>query len=193
MNKYIKEVRIKYNDEAEEPVLDLKLLKKRTNANTPSGLMLKYSKQFKDEKNFLMAKLFQELYTQVKNMEESEQFKAKQWRGKSGVTYQIKPDLVIAIRFRKKDIGEKPIEVKTEMTKEQINKVRHAINQLNTEKLTETRYIAELVYKKEWNKVFSNRPQHTLLVEILNYLEYKQEIKYYRSGKVKVLNQEKIK
>lgn len=192
MNNYIKEIKERSNVVIEEPILDLNLLNKRTTAKTPSGLMLKYAKQFRDNKNFLMAKLFQELYTQVRNMEVSEQFKAKQWRGKSGVNYQIKPDSVISIRFRRNDIGEKPIEVRTEMFKEQINRVRWAINQLNENKLIPTSKIAEKVYNKQWKSVFSNRPEHTILVEILNYLEYRQEIKYYRSGKVKVLNQMRL-
>ncbi len=193
MNNYITEKKVnKPLENIEEPVLDLKLLKKKTNSKTPSGLMLKYAKQFRDKKDFLMAQLFLELHSQIRNMEKTETFKAHQWRGKSGVTYQIKPDYVIALRFRKKDIGDKPTEVKTEMSKAQINRVRWAINKLNENKLIETCSIAELVYNKSWHLVFSNRPQHTILVEILNYLEYKQEIIYYRSGKIKVLNQEKL-
>lgn len=192
MNQYKKEIKEKYNKEIEEPTLDLKMLKKRTNAKTPSGLMLKYAKQFKDSKNFLMAKLFQELYTQIRNMEVSEQFKAEQWRGKSGVTYQFKPDYVISLRYRKKDRESKPQEVKIEMHKSEINRVRLAINKLNTKKYIPTSEIAEEVYNLDWHKVFSNRPKHTLLVEILNYLEYNKQIKYYRSGRVEVLNQEKI-
>jgi len=179
--------------ETEEPVLDLKLLKKKTNAKTPANLMLKYAKQFKKNKNFTMAILFQELYKQVKNMEISEEFKANQWRGSSGIDYQIKPDYIIAIRFRKRDIGEKPTKITLEIPKEEINKIRWAINQLNTKKLVRTRDIAEKAYNKEWHNIFSNRKQHILLVEILNYLEYNQEIKYYRSGKIKVLYQQKLK
>ncbi len=190
MNKVIFE-RGKFERE-EEPMLDLKMLKKRTSSKTPSGLMLKYAKQFRDKENFLMAKLFQELYTQIRNMEVSEEFKANQWRGKSGVTYQIKPDYVIAIRFRKKDIGEDPVEVKTEMSKEQINKVSLAINQLNTKKSINTSEIAEKVYNKAWHLVFSDRKKHTMLVEILNYLEYKKQIKYSRRGRIEVLNQVKL-
>ncbi len=194
MNKYTREVKVNEKiEEIEEPKLDLSILKKKTNSRTPSGLMLKYAKQFRKEKNFLMTQLFLELHSQIRQMEKTETFRANQWRGRSGVTYQIKPDYVIAIRFRKKDIGEKPIEVRTEITKEQINKVRWAINKLNENKLIETCYIAEKVYNKPWNLVFSNRPEHTLLVEVLNYLEYKGEIKYYRSGKVEVLNQERLK
>ena len=192
MNKYIREVKTKSQEHIEEPLLDLSILKKRSSGKTSSGICLGYIKKLhgKVPNEFIL--VLQNLYRDIKNLEISETFKAKQWRGKSGVSYQIKPDYVVAIRFRKKDIGEKPQEVRTEMSKNQINRIRWAINQLNTNKLIETRDIAELVYNKAWDKVFSNRPQHTILVEILNYLEYKQEIKYYRSGKVQVLNQEKI-
>jgi len=192
MNKYIREVKVNNVEQISEPLLDLSILKKRSSGRTPSGICLGYIKKIhgKIPNEFIL--VLQNLYRDIKNLEVSEQFKAEQWRGKSGVSYQIKPDYVIAIRFRKKDIGEKPTEIKTEMSKEMINKVRYAINQCDVKKLIETSQIAELVYNKAWDKVFSNRPQHTLLVEVLNYLEYKGEIKYYRSGKVQVLNQEKI-
>ena len=193
MNSYIREVKVKSQEEIEEPLLDINILRKRSSGKTSSGIVLGYIKKLHGKVPNEYIVVLQNLYREIKNLEVSETFKANQWRGKSGVTYQIKPDYVIAIRFRKKDIGEKPIEVKTEMSKNQINRVRWAINQLNKNKLIETRDIAELVYNKAWDKVFSNRPHHTILVEILNYLEYKQEIKYYRSGKIKVLNQEKIK
>ncbi len=195
MNKYIREVKVKSQEEISEPLLDLSILKKRSSGKTSSGICLGYIKKIhtKVPNEFIL--VLQNMYRDIKNLEVSETFKAHQWRGRSGVTYQIKPDYVIAIRFRKKDIGEKPIEVKTEMSKEQINRVRWAIRKLDYQNntLIETCNIAEKVYQKDWKLVFSNRPQHTLLVEILNYLEYKQEIKYYRSGKVQVLNQEKIK
>ncbi len=201
MNKYIREVKIGSQEEISEPLLDLSILKKRSSGKTSSGICLGYIKKLhtKVPNEFII--VLQNMYRDIKNLEVSETFKAHQWRGKSGVAYQIKPDYVIAIRFRKKDIGEKPSEVKTEMSKNQINRVRWAINMLNGSwfgkyrkeiKLIETCSIAEKVYNKDWKKVFSNRKQHTLLVEILNYLEYKQEIKYYRSGKVQVLNQEKL-
>ena len=193
MNKYIREVKVNGKiEQIEEPLLDLSILKKRSSGKTSSGICLGYIKKLHSKVPNEFILVLQNMYRDIKNLEVSEQFKANHWRGKSGVNYQIKPDLVIAIRFRKKDIGEKPIEVKTEMSKNQINRVRWAINQLNKNKLIETRDIAEKVYNKAWDKVFSNRPHHTILVEILNYLEYKQEIKYYRSGKIKVLNQEKI-
>ena len=193
MNSYIKEVKVNERiEEIKEPVLDLSILKKRSSGKTSSGICLGYIKKLHSKVPNEFILVLQNMYRDIKNLEVSETFKAHQWRGRSGVTYQIKPDYVIAIRFRKKDIGEKPIEVRTEMSKFDINKVRWAIHQLNENKLIETCDIAEKVYHKPWDKVFSNRPQHTLLVEILNYLEYKQEIKYYRSGKVEVLNQKKI-
>ncbi len=193
MNKYIREVKVdRPIEEIEEPKLDLSILKKRSSGKTSSGIVLGYIKKLHNKVPNEYIKVLESLYRDIKNLEVSEIFKANQWRGKSGVAYQFKPDYVIALRFRKKDIGEKPTEVKTEMSKEQINKVRWAINKLNRKKLIETSEIAELVYKKSWNQVFSNRKQHTLLVEILNYLEYNKEIRYYRSGKIEVLNQKNL-
>ena len=193
MNNYTREVKEKRPLESiEEPKLDLSILKKRSSGKTSSGIVLGYIKKLHGKVPNEYIIVLQNLYREIKNLEVSETFKANQWRGKSGVNYQIKPDYVIAIRFRKKDIGEKPSEVRTEMSKNQINRVRWAINKLNTKELIETCSIAEKVYQKDWKLVFSNRPQHTILVEILNYLEYVGEIKYYRSGKIKVLNQEKI-
>ncbi len=192
MNKYIREIKEKNQEEYSEPLLDLSILKKRSSGKTASGICLGYIKKLHTKIPNEYIVVLQNLYREIKNLETSETFKANQWRGKSGVTYQIKPDYVIAIRFRKKDIGDKPTEVRTEMSKAQINRVRWAINKLNENKLIATRDIAELVYNKSWQNVFSNRPHHTILVEILNYLEYKQEIIYYRSGKIKVLNQEKF-
>lgn len=194
MNNYTREVKVKKSiEEIKEPLLDLSILKKRSSGKTSSGIVLGYIKKLHSKVPNEYIIVLQNLYRDIKNLEVSETFKANQWRGKSGVNYQIKPDYVVAIRFRKKDIGEKPIEVRIEMDKFQINKVRWTINQLNENKPIETSQIAEKVYNKSWDKVFSNRPQHTILVEILNYLEYKGEIKYYRSGKVQVLNQEKLK
>lgn len=184
-----------------EPKLDLNILKHRSSGKTSSGIVLGYLKKTYKKIPLEYTKLLENIYKDIRNLETTEQFKANQWRGKSGVTYQIKPDYVISLRYRKKDPESKPELVKTEMSKEQINRVRWAINNLNGEwfgkyrkekKLIETSSVAEKVYNNDWKKIFANRKQHIILVEILNYLEYKQEIKYHRSGKVEVLNQEKI-
>lgn len=164
--------------------LDLSLLKKRGSAKTPSGLMLSYMQKAKKDSNFELVQLFQELYHQLRRMESSENFRATQWRGRSGVNFITYPDKVIAIRYRKKDIGSKPVEVRMEISKEEINRVINAIRKLNTGKEIETRDIAELVYNEPWKRVFSNRPEHIKLCEILNYLEYRKTIEYLRCGKV---------
>ena len=136
MNEYIREVKVnKRIEEYSEPKLDLSILKKRSSGKTSSGICLGYIKKLhgKVPNEFIL--VLQNMYRDIKNLEVSETFKAKQWRGKSGVSYQIKPDYVVAIRFRKKDIGEKPTEVRTEMSKNQINKIRWTINQLNKNNL----------------------------------------------------------
>ena len=154
MNKYIREVKTKSQEHIEEPKLDLSILKKRSSGKTSSGICLGYIKKLhgKVPNEFIL--VLQNMYRDIKNLEISETFKANQWRGKSGVNYQIRPDYVVAIRFRRKDIGEKPIEVRTEMSKEQINRIRWTINQLNKNKLIETSKIAEKVYNKTGIKYF---------------------------------------
>lgn len=192
MIKEIKERNIE-RESFTEPFLDLSIFKKRSSGKTSSGIVLGYIKRLYRKIPIEYVKMLENLYKEIKNLETSEQFKANQWKGKSGVEYQIKPDYVISLRYRKKEPDSIPELVKTEMSKEQINNVGNIINQLNTKKLIPTSEIAEKVYNLDWHKVFADRPKHTILVEILNYLEYKQEIKYYRSGKVEVLNQEKRK
>lgn len=171
-----------------EPKLDLSVLKKRGNGKSASGIILGYMKKFKNVGNIEMTILFQEIYKQIKNLETSERFRMEKWKGKSGIKFIEYPDKVICICHQKFDKGEKPKEIKTELTKDEINQVIYAINNLfNGDELIETSDIAELVHHKHWDKVFSTRKQHIKLTKILNYLEYKNCIHYYRTGKTKVL------
>ena len=172
--------------------LDMNIFQKKPNVKTQSGIVLHYARQFKEKKNFEYAMLLQEIYKKVRDLETSEKFKANQWRGKSGVSYQENPDFVIAIRYQKADIGEEPKEIRTELTKNDINRVIWAINQFKDKKVIETSEIAEKVYSMIWKDIFSDRKKHTKIVEIFNFLEYKKQIKYYRSGKIEVLNQKKL-
>ena len=190
-----------------ESKIDLNLLKKKGNPKTFKGLLIQKMKEARKYNNLEVCQLLQWCYKEYLRFETSERFRAEQWRGKSGVHYQITPDIIYAIRYRKKDIGEKPQEVKTALEKEEINKVRIAIYKLNKilidninraitdsegtanfkKSLIETSEIAEETYGEDWAKVFSTRTQHIKLTEILGWLEHEKEIKYYRSGKVEVL------
>lgn len=193
MNKIIKEVHHKSIESIEEEKIDISIFKKKTNSKTFRGFLIGKIKQARDTENIELVVLLGELYKKFDEYETCEKFRAKQWRGKSGVSYQIEPHTVIAIRFKKSDIGEEPKETRTEMTREEINRVSWAINKLEKEKPITTPLIAELVYRTSWKNVFSDRKKHPLLCEILGYLEYKNEIKYFRSGKVEILEQKRLK
>jgi len=169
---------------------DLNLFKKKSSAKTPAGIVLGFMKKLKNSEAPLEFKiLLQEIYKKIWSLEESEKVRFETWRGKSGVYFIIKPDRVIAVRYRKPDKFERPKEVKIELTKQEINQVSWAISKLNEGKEIPTSEIGEKVYGKKWKDIFSNRKQHIKLVEILNYLEYKGWIHYYRSGKIKVLKE----
>jgi hypothetical protein len=174
-------------EERTEPKLDLSILRKKSTAKTPSNLILSYMKSFKKDGNLEMAILFQEIFKKIKAMETSEKFKQENWKNKSGLNFLIKPDKVICISHQKFEPGEKPKEIRTELTREEINKVIGAINKLNKDEYIPTSELAEETYKTPWKKVFSNRQQHIKFTKILNYLEFRKDIEYSRVGKIKVL------
>jgi hypothetical protein len=135
-----------------------------------------------------------------------ERVKIDTWKGKSGITFIEKPDKFIITHYQKKEKGSEPKEIKTELLKEEVNRVIIAINILNSKREKEigggsltpkqifnlrkipTREIGETAYRKDWDKeIFSNRKLHIKLTFILNLLEIKGYIKYYRSGKTEVI------
>ena len=175
-------------EERSESKLDLNLFRKKSSARTPSGLVLGYLKKLRNSDIPLEYKIMlQGLYKEIWNLEESEKVVFESWKGKSDVKYFLRPDRIIAVRFRKFDKNEKPREVSMELLKSDINRIIWGINKLNKGQEIPTSEIAEEVYNKKWKYVFSNRKQHVFLVECLNYLEYVGLIHYFRSGKIKVL------
>jgi len=185
--KYIKEVFNKNEERIESfPKLDLSLFKKRSSAKTYPGYLIGKMKQARDDGNLEVVALIHHFYKKYSEMN-TERFTQKQWKGKSGIRFIEKPDRVICISYQKFELGEPPKEIKTEITKQQINKVLNGINLLkDKDEFIHTKDIAEIVYKRDWKKVFSDRTQHITLTKILNYLEYKKFIDYYRSGKIKL-------
>jgi hypothetical protein len=170
-------------EKIEKEKIDVSIFKKKTNSKTFKGFLIGKIKQARDSNNFELVYLLSELYK--KYMEyQSNSFNPKQWRGKSGVKFIEHPELVISIRFRKSE----PKEVRMELLRSDINRLIWAISGLNEGEFIDTSSIAEKYYQKEWKKVFSNRKEHTHLVEMLNYLEFKKKIEYSRSGKVKLLD-----
>jgi len=169
----------------EEPKIDVSIFKKKSNSKTFKGFLIGKIKQARDDKNTELVILLGELYKKYQEFNTAS-FNPKKWRGKSGVQFIEQPEIVISIRFRKKEPNNKPEEVKLELLREDINNVILILNKRNKDVWIETSDIAEELYHKEWKLVFSDRKKHIYLVEILNYLEYKGLIEYSRSGKVKV-------
>ena len=167
-----------------EPKLDLKIFRKRSQGKTSGGIILGYMKKLKGKIPLEYMKLLENIYKDITNLEVSERFTLKMWKGKSGVTYIEKPDKVICIRFQKPEPFEQAKEIRVEILKSEINRVLWALNKGNKGVWRETSEIAELVYKMDWKRVFSDRPKHIRLCEIFNYLEYKRIIDYSRAGKV---------
>jgi hypothetical protein len=167
--------------------LDFNIFKRKSDARTPSGLILSYAQKAKKEGNMNTALFLQELYKKVWALETQEKAVLKSWKKKSGVHYVVHPDRVIATRYKRDEPGETPHEKNIEMSNNEINDVIHSINQLNKGQNIKTSAIAELTYGKNWRAVFSTRGQHTKLVEILNYLEYCGVTHYYRRGETRVL------
>lgn len=188
-NERTTEVKSKQTIFYSEPKLDLSLLKKKSSAKTSSGIVLGYLKKLKniplDYKIML-----QEMYKEIKNLEVSEKIRIDSWKGKDKIKIWIKPNSVIIERHQRKEPGEKPKEVKSEVTKEEINLVINSLNKLKERfnNKIPTRDIAEYIYNKKWDNVFSDRPEHIKLVDILNVLDYYKIIHYYRSGSSSILN-----
>ena len=185
---YIKEIKNKNIEEIyESPRLDLKIFRKKSSAKTPSGLVLSHAKKFRKIGNIEMAQYMQELYKQIFNLETSEKIVFQSWKGKSGLKIFNKPDRIIVIWYKKTEKDSEPKEIKNEILKEEINKVILSINKLNENENIESSDIAVETYKRNWKSIFSDRKTHITFTHILNVLEYYGMIKYFRSGKVRVL------
>jgi len=121
-------------------------------------------------------------YKKLFNIEKSEKVKLKSWKGKSSFTVKPiplnNPSRFVVITYQKEDKDSTPREVRREITRQEVNRVLYFINQLNEGKKIPTRKIGELVYKKRWEDVFSNRFQHTQLNLILRLLDYYQITRY---------------
>ena len=165
--------------------IDSSIFRKHSNSKTFQGWLISRIKEARDRENKEMVILLSEIYQKYRSF--AEYFSTKSWRGKDKVYFIEKPDLIIAVTHQREDIGEKPKEVKTEILRKEINEVEATIHRLNIGNLIKTSEIAEENFHRAWKSVFSDRPTHIKLVLILNFLEYKKKIHYYRSGKIKVL------
>lgn len=172
--------------------LDIKLLRKRGNERTYRGWLIQRMKEARDSKNFDVCELLQTCFKEYERFETSDKVKFESWRGKSGIKIFNQPDKIIVLRYQKREKEGEPVEIKTEIMKQDINEVILAINKinkLNDKEKIESSNIASTTYQEEWKDIFSNRSLHIQFTHILGILEYYGLIKYYRSGKVMVLKE----
>jgi len=120
------------------------------------------------------------------------------WRGKSGIINVItRPDRLIISRMQKPDKGEKPKEVKYEVTKQEINACLTVLGKLNIGDSIESKQIFMAMSRilklghSSWDsgdKPFeTDRQTHNKWTTLLAYFRGEEFIKYSR-GNVKLLN-----
>jgi len=171
----------------EKKEIDKNLFRRKSNAKTFKGLLIGDMKKARDEKNWEMVEVIQHYYKKYLSYETSEKLMLESWKGKDNLELIEEPDRIIVVWHKKNDKGEKAKEHRDEIDKSEINKVIIAINKLDEGEKISTPDIAEETYKTSWDKIFCSRKLHITYTHILNILEMKNIIHYYRSGLIKVL------
>ena len=175
-------VKNKQIETIEREGLDLKILKKKSNAKTITGLILSKAQFCMKDKNFELARVYEELYKEAKDLEKYEQLQIEAWKGKSGIKLIENPDNFICITHQKADKGEEPKEIRKEILKTNLNDLIIVLNTFKEKDKIKTRDIAEKLYGIKWKDVFSDRKKHTELTLMFNILEQRNLIKYSRRG-----------
>lgn len=136
-------------------------------------------KEARNECNFEVVELLQTCYKKYMEFRKHEEVILKGWKGKSSLEIIEYPDYFEIITFQKPNQDEEPVEIKTEITKLEVNRVINVLNELNKGERISTRDIGEKAYKREWDKIFSDRPLHLQLNLILRLLD-KYKLTHYR-------------
>lgn len=170
----------------ESQKLDLSLFKKRGNSKTFKGYLLQKLKESRKQENLDVALLIQHFYKKYLEFETSEKVVLKSWKGKSSLQIIEKPNYFIVITYQKPNQDENPVEIKREIPKLEVNRIIKTISELNEGKKISTRDIGEMAYKREWDKIFSDRFLHTNLNLILRLLDH-YNITHYRGKSTTVI------
>jgi len=179
---YVRTIVEKYS----EPRLNLNILRKKGNSKTYSGWLIQKIKEARQDENLDVAELLTNCYKKYLEFRTHEDIILKSWKGKSSLEIISYPDYFEIITFQKPNQDEKPEEVRTEISKLEVNRIINVINELNTGEKISTRDIGEKAYKREWNKIFADRPLHIQLNLILRLLDYYQ-LTHYRGKYTRVL------
>lgn len=164
-----------------------KYLKISSEATTLDGWLnsrIKLALLNKDIETEFILKLCKEMH---QKFQEIEIIRLEGWKNKSGLKLLETPDTFICITYRKEEKGGEVKETKTEINKKEVNELIAILRTFEEKENIPTPRIAERLYKKDWIFIFSDRPIHIKFTYMLNILEQKGYIKYFRSGKVTLL------
>jgi len=167
MNNYIREVKVKSQEHIEEPLLDVKILNKKTNAKTFAGWLIGKTKQAKNEENPEVMHLLTSTYEKYMELEKRrlqpviELEIIEGWKGIDNIELfrGFENDFVIKSHTKNKETGE----VTTQTHQIKVEKVNTLFFWIKQWKLGETHKcydFAEKLGYKEWKDLWKERKQY---------------------------------
>jgi hypothetical protein len=187
-------VKSKEYERVERKGLDIKILRKKSNANSYAGWLIGRIKICRDDNNLELALIYEDAYKNYMAFQKIEKIKINSWRGKGGIKIWETPDNVIVEFAGKRGKEDKPNIKKVEYSKDDINKMIISINKLKDDfdNKIPSRFLGEQFYGRSWDSgVFSQRTDHTKFTHLLNILDYYGIIEYNRKGYTKVIKEVK--
>ncbi len=192
MNKYIREVKVKSQEEYSEPKLDLSILKKKTSANTFTGWIIGKVKQARNEGNHEVMHLLVNIYEKYMELEKRrlqpiiEVEIIEGWKGIDNIELfrGFENDFVIKSHTKNKETGE----VTTQTHQIEVGRVNTLFFWIKQWKLRETHRcydFAEKLGYKEWKELWKERKQYFELYYFpIKCLEAMGIIKYGGRGEI---------
>jgi len=127
------------------------------------------------------------------------EIKVDSWHGHSSFEIIKGLDKLTIVKFQKKVKGDEPTEVRTEVSKDELNALIYALRR-SKEEYTETKELAldyclvmglndMFAYGEFWRNFFSNRKLHNKFTLMLGALD-KLGLVEYKGGKTKLLNKD---
>ncbi len=154
-----------------------------------NGFISSYSKKGNTELEFI----FREVLNAYNHFhpEKKTQTEVKSWKGKSSIEIIKEIDKLIIIKYQKPDKESEPKEVRTEITKEEletlIDSIKYYKDEIKTSNLAMTFSSKLNLGHRNWKEFFSDRYWHNRLTLMLNALDSLGFVKY-KGGITKLLD-----
>jgi len=186
MNQYIKEVKVKNQEEVSEPLLDLSILKKKTNAKTFAGWLIGKVKQAKNEENQEIMRLLMSIYEKYKELEKRrlqpviELEIIEGWKGIDNIELfrGFENDFVIKSHTKNKETNEVTTQTH-QINAEKVNTLFFWIKQWKLGETHKCYDFAEKLGYKDWKDLWKERKQYfdkyyypIKVLEVLGIVEY---------------------